>query len=183
MQDIADGHFYLRYAAKDQMEALERSAVASVTNYIKLWKEDFSLTVKTERAFEYDVENALISGSIDLLKRENESNNALEIVDFKTGKRRTEVEEDTILQAQLYTLAARETLSLDVKKAYIHFLDAGTKPGRIQVLTTPKQLEYASKTITHAVNAITSRKFKRDAKSVKICRGCDFETFCPGIKK
>jgi DNA helicase-2/ATP-dependent DNA helicase PcrA len=180
---IADKHFYLRYAAEEQMETLKKSAVKSIQNYIKLWKEDFNLTVKTERTFEYDIENALISGAIDLLKRENYSEDILEIVDFKTGKRRTQVEEDSILQAQLYTIAAREALSLNVKKTYIHFLDAGTSPGRVEVLTTPKQLEYALKTIINAVNGITSRDFKRDPKSIKVCNGCDFKSFCPKIKR
>lgn len=183
VEDTVDKHFYLRYAAKEQMETLKKSAVKSIQNYVKLWKEDFNLTVKTERVFEYDVENALISGSIDLIKRENVPEDVLEIIDFKTGKRRSETEEESHLQAQLYTLASKEALDLNVKKAYIHYLDAGTKPERVEVLTTPTQLGYAKKTIIHAVNGITSRRFKRDAKSVKICKQCDFETLCPKIKR
>jgi DNA helicase-2/ATP-dependent DNA helicase PcrA len=182
-RDLADKHFYLRYAAEDQMETLKKGAVKSIQNYIKLWKEDFSLTVKTEHSFEYDVENALISGSIDLLKRESSAENILELIDFKTGKQRHQVEEDSILQAQLYTIAAREALDLDVKKAFIHFLDTEKNPGRVEVLTTPKQLEYALKTIVNAVNGITSRNFKRDPKSVKVCNGCDFKSFCPKVKR
>jgi DNA helicase-2/ATP-dependent DNA helicase PcrA len=182
-RDIADKHFFLRYAAEEQTETLKKGAVRSVQNYIKLWKEDFSLTVKTERAFEYDVENALISGSIDLLKREHSSEDVLEIIDFKTGKRKTQSEDESHLQAQLYTLAARDALALDVKKAYIHYLDASSKPERVEVLTTPKQLEYAKKTIIHAVNGITSRRFKRDARSIRVCNDCDFKNFCPKIKK
>jgi DNA helicase-2/ATP-dependent DNA helicase PcrA len=184
VEDITDKHFYLRYAAKEQMETLKKSAVKSIQNYVKLWKEDFSLTVKTERAFEYDVENALISGSIDLLKRENVSEDILEIVDFKTGKqRKAQVEEDAILQAQLYTIAAREALDLNIKKAYIHYLDAASKPERVEALTTPKQLEYAKKTIIQAVNGITSRRFRRDAKGIKTCNQCDFKILCPKVKR
>ncbi len=180
---IADKHFYLRYAAEEQMEILKKSAVKSIQNYIKLWEKDFSLTVKTERSFEYDIKNALISGSIDLLKRDNATEDVLEIIDFKTGKQRTQIEEDSILQAQLYTIAAREALGLNVKKAYIHYLDSGSKPERVEVLTTLKQLGYALKTITHTVNGITSRKFNRDAKNMKTCNGCDFKHFCPKIKR
>jgi DNA helicase-2/ATP-dependent DNA helicase PcrA len=182
-RDIADKHLYLRYAAEEQMETLKKSAVRSIRNYIKLWKEDFNLTVKTERAFEYDLENALISGSIDLLKRESIADDILEIVDFKTGKKRNEIEEESHLQAQLYTIAAKEALDLNVKKAYIHYLDTGKIPERVQVLTTSKQLEYAKKTIVNAVNGITTRKFSRDAKSIKMCNGCDFKRFCPRIKR
>lgn len=139
--------------------------------------------MKTERAFEFDVENALISGTIDLLKRENTAEDILELIDFKTGKKRQQVEEDSILQSQLYTIAAKEALSLNVKKAYIHFLDSEKNPGRVEALTTPKQLEYAKKTIVQAVNGITSRKFRRDAKSIKVCTQCDFNSLCPKIKR
>lgn len=183
VEDTVDKHFYLRYAAKEQIKTLKKSAVKSIQNYVKLWKEDFNLTVKTERAFEYDVENALISGSIDLIKRENVPEDVLEIIDFKTGKRRSETEEESHLQAQLYTLASKEALDLNVKKAYIHYLDAGTKPWRVEVLTTPRQLEYAKKTIIHAVNGITSRRFKRDAKGIKICNQCDFKILCSKVKR
>jgi DNA helicase-2/ATP-dependent DNA helicase PcrA len=183
VKDVADSHFYLRYAATEQTETLKKSAVKSVQNYVKLWKDDFSLTVKTERAFEFDVENALISGSIDLLKRENFSEDILEIVDFKTGKQRKQFEEESILQAQLYTIASREALGLNVKKAYIHYLDSGATPERVEVLTTPKQLEYALTTIKKTVNCITTRRFPRDAKSKQVCDGCDFHSFCPKITK
>jgi len=182
-EEIAGRHFYLRYAAKEQMETMRESAIKSIQNYIKLWKEDFSLSVKTERAFEYDLDNALISGSIDLLKREKASEGVLEIIDFKTGKRRSFSEEEAHLQAQLYTIAAREALNLDVKKAYIHYLDTASRPERVEVLTTPKQLEYAKKAISNAVNNILKRKFNRDARNPKICSQCDFKRICPGIKR
>jgi DNA helicase-2/ATP-dependent DNA helicase PcrA len=183
VKEIADKHFYLRYAADEQVETFKKGAIKSIQNYLKLWRDDFSLTVKTERAFEFDVENALIAGAIDLLKREKSAEDILELIDFKTGKKRQQVEEDSILQAQLYTIAAREALSLNVKKAYIHFLDSEKNPGRVEVLTTPKQLEYAKKTIVQAVNGITSRKFRRDSKSIKVCTQCDFNSFCPKLKK
>ncbi|MCX7794763.1 MAG: PD-(D/E)XK nuclease family protein [Thermodesulfovibrionales bacterium] len=165
------------------LDTLRKSAVKSIQNYIKLWKEDFSLTVKTERPFEYDLENALISGTIDLLKRENASEDILEIVDFKTGKRRSFSEEEAHLQVQLYTIAAREALGLDVKKAYIHYLDSGKVPERVEVLTTPRKLEYAKKSIAKAVNDIIKRRFPRDARNIKICNQCDFGKICPKIKR
>lgn len=183
VEEIANKHFYLRYAATEQMEILRKSAIKSIQNYIKLWKEDFSLTVKTERPFEYDVEDALISGSIDLLKRENASEDILEIVDFKTGKRMSFTEEEAHLQAQLYTIAAREALGLNVKKAYIHYLDTGRTPERVEVLTTPRQLEYAKKAITTAVSSIIKRRFNRDARNIRICGQCDFNKICPKIKR
>jgi DNA helicase-2/ATP-dependent DNA helicase PcrA len=122
--------------------------------------------------------NALISGSIDLLKRgEDDSNNVLEIIDFKTGKHRIEGEQMP-LQVQLYTVAAREALSLNVQKAYIHFLD-DKKTTRIEIPTTLKQLDLAMKTISHTIKSITSRSFPRDPKNKRVCQDCDWKKICP----
>jgi len=142
-----------------------------------MWREDFTLSVNTERNFEMDVENALISGSIDLLKRENADESILEVVDFKTGNEKR-LDEELTLQVQLYTIAARQALNLKVNKAYVHFLDA-KKQVRIEVLTTPKQLDLACKTISDTITGITTLRFRRNPKNKKDCDKCDWKKFCP----
>ncbi len=174
-------HFSLRYAAREQEETLKRSALRSIHRYLNLWREDFSLSVKTERTFEMDLDNALLTGTIDLLKRENGDSNILEIIDFKTGNDRKD--RDALdLQVQLYTLAAREALDLNVQKAYVHFLDDQKQP-RLEVLTTPKQLDLAMRTLADAVQGITTRRFQRNPRSKKSCITCDWEKICPQKKK
>lgn len=175
--EILKQQFYLRYAAESRQDTLKRSALRSVLRYIGMWREDFTLSMNTERNFEMDVNNALISGSIDLLKREDVDESILEVVDFKTGNEKR-MDEELILQVQLYTIAAREALNLRVNKAYVHFLDA-KKQARIEVLTTPKQLELAHKTISNTIKGITNRRFRRNAKNKKVCNGCDWRKFCP----
>ncbi len=174
--EILKEQFYLRYAAESQQDTLKRSALRSVLRYIGMWREDFTLSVNTERNFEMDVDNALISGSIDLLKRENADESILEVIDFKTGNEKR-MDEELNLQVQLYTIAAREAFNLKVNKAYVHFLDA-KKQARIEVLTTPKQLDLASKTISDAIKGITIRCFRRNPKNKKVCRKCDWRKFC-----
>jgi len=179
--EILNEHFYLRYAAREQADTLKRSAMRSVLRYLGLWQEDFILSLKSERPFEMDLENALISGTIDLLKRKNVQENILEIIDFKTGNER-KVDEELHLQVQLYTIAAREALGLNIEKAYIHFLDE-KKQQRVEILTTPKQLELALATIADAVRGITTRRFKRNPRNVGICNSCDWKKICPKKRK
>jgi DNA helicase-2/ATP-dependent DNA helicase PcrA len=175
--EILKQQFYLRYAAESQQNTLKRSALRSVLRYIGMWREDFTLSVNTERNFEMNIENALISGSIDLLKKENADESILEVVDFKTGNEKR-MDEELTLQVQLYTIAAREALNLKVNKAYVHFLDA-KKQARIEVLTTPKQLDLANKTISDTIKGITTRRFGRNPKNKKVCSKCDWRKFCP----
>jgi DNA helicase-2/ATP-dependent DNA helicase PcrA len=175
--EILKGNFFLRFAAKDQTETLLKSAMKSVLKYLSLWKEDFILSLKSERNFEMDVDKALISGTIDLLKRENVKDEVLEIIDFKTGNNR-KLEEELHLQVQLYTIAAREALNLNVKKAYVHFLDEA-KQSRVEILTTPKQLDVAIATIKDSIEGILSRRYRRNPKNVKYCKECDWKKICP----
>jgi DNA helicase-2/ATP-dependent DNA helicase PcrA len=170
-------HFYLRYAAREQQDTLQRSALRSVLRYAGMWHEDFSLSVHTERRFEMDVDSALVSGSIDLLKRRYRKDDILEIIDFKTGNER-KLDEELHLQVQLYTVAARDALSLDVQKAYVHFLD-DEKQKRAEILITPQQLNLAMQTIRDAISGITTRRFRRNPKNKRLCNGCDWEKICP----
>ncbi len=170
-------NFYLRYAADEQEKTLRKSALRSVVRYVDMWEKDFTLSVKTERTFEMDVENALLSGSIDLLKREDGKNDILEIIDFKTGNER-KMDEELNLQVQLYTVAAHEALALNVKKAFVHFLDT-KKQERIEISTKPKQLELAMGTVKDAINGIASRRFRRNPRNRKACAACDWGKVCP----
>ncbi len=175
--ELLKKHFYLRYASEAQQKKFIKAALQSILSYLNLWHEDFTLSLKTERPFEMDMDNALISGTIDLLKRKSTQENILEIIDFKTGNER-KLQEELDLQVQLYTIAAREALKLNIEKAYIHYLDE-KKQKRVEVLTTPKQLDLARQTVINAVKGITGRRFRRNPRNIKICEDCDWSKLCP----
>jgi DNA helicase-2/ATP-dependent DNA helicase PcrA len=143
-----------------------------------MWKTDFSLAIKTERPFELEFNNALISGSIDLLKRDSVDESILEVIDFKTGKPNSDLAEKYDLQIQLYTIAAREALGLNTKKALVHYLD-DEKNQRVEVITSTYAMKNASEQIGFAIGGITTASFKRDARRNQVCKNCDFCDICP----
>ena len=84
-----------------------------------------------EQAFEIPVEHAVISGTIDLLLREDTDGNILEatVIDFKTMEGGPEPEEnerlqwtDLALQVQLYAKAANEVLGENARTGAVHLL-------------------------------------------------------------
>ena len=84
-----------------------------------------------EQAFEIPVEHAVISGTIDLLLREDTDGNILEatVIDFKTMEGGPEPEEnerlqwtDLALQVQLYAKAANEVLGKNARTGAVHLL-------------------------------------------------------------
>ncbi len=182
---LIEEHFYLRYASDDMTERLKVGATKSLTKYVQMWEQDFSLCVKTERPFELEFDNALIAGSIDMIKREEGSETVLEVIDFKTGKADNDLMHKYELQVQLYTIAAQEALGINTQKALIHFIDTD-KNERLAVQTQPAALDTAREEISFALQGITQANFRRDARQDKICKTCDWHKMCPkrkGFKK
>jgi len=178
---IIDEHFYLRYASAVLSDRLKISAMKSLGEYVQMWEKDFSLSVKTERPFELEFDNALITGSIDMIKREDGNETVLEVIDFKTGKPDNDLMNRYELQVQLYTIAAHEALGINTQKALIHFIDTD-KNERLAVQTAPAALETAREELSYALQGITKASFKRDARQDKICKLCDWGTMCPKRK-
>ncbi len=181
IQELLEEHFYLRYASEAVKADLMNSARKSMERYVKMWEADFTLSVKTERPFELEFDNALISGSIDMIKRDGADEAILEIIDFKTGKPDNELAERYDLQVQLYSIAARDALGINTKKALIHYLDA-VKNARVEVVTTKYALDNATEQIKSAISGITTGTFKRDARKNDICKTCDWNGVCPKRK-
>jgi len=176
--EIVEANFYMRYASDNLSERLKKSAFKSIERYVKMWEQDFSLCVKTERPFELEFQNALINGSIDMIKRETDDGTTLEVIDFKTGKAENELMEKYELQLQLYTIAAKEALAMDIQHAQVHFLDVA-KNQRLQIGTSEHALETAREQIAYAVSGITQMDFRRDARNNNKCQTCDWKNICP----
>lgn len=176
--ELVDEHFYLRYSATKQAETLKESCLKSLSNYLDLWKKDFSLAVKTEQQFEMEFEDkALINGSIDLLSRSEGDENILEIIDFKTGKIQSHYEEKYAHQVILYTIAAKEALEKEISKAYIHYLD-DEKAERKEVSITDEKIGQTKAHLSSAIDGIVQNNYCRKSKK-KICKNCDWNLICP----
>lgn len=181
IKELVDNHFYMRYAATKQEQRLKQSCLQSLQNYVDLWRQDFSLAVKTEQNFEMDFgEKALINGSIDMLSRSPQDENVLEIIDFKTGKVQSQFEEKYAHQVVLYTIAATEALEKDIDKAYLHYLDS-KKAERKEIDITPEKIKETKQKLNSAIDGITSNKFPRKPEK-NSCAKCDWSTICPQSK-
>lgn len=181
ISQFIEDHFYLRYASDSVASRLKVGALKSLVKYVQMWEKDFSLSVKTERPFELEFDNALIAGSIDMIKREDGNESVLEVIDFKTGKADNDLMHKYELQVQLYTIAAQEALGINTQKALIHFIDTD-KNERLAVQTSPSALETAKEELSFALQGITKASFNRDARQDKICKSCDWCNMCPKRK-
>ena len=173
---IFDNMFHLRYAPGSIEKGMEKGAKKVVKSYLKVQKGEFNRILETEKRFEFVLDNALISGQIDLLKKVDETGNVteVEIIDFKT-----ESNSDTIYtleydkQLRLYTIACMESLGLNPQKACIHRLDDNER--EYVDISEPKLLETKNE-VNDSIKKILTKKFI--PKPSKNCEKCDYKYIC-----
>jgi DNA helicase-2/ATP-dependent DNA helicase PcrA len=152
--------------------------------YAGSYGDDFARTRKIEARFEIPLDEAVISGSIDLMLREDTGGNVLEaeIVDFKSMEGGTDPEineqlewTDLVLQVQLYAKAAREVLGENARTGHVHLLKDNQ---RVSVAVDDAAVQAAVDNVEWAVKRIIAEDFPM-RPSVTKCGDCDFQALCP----
>lgn len=148
--------------------------------YIKNYADDFTRIRQDEARFELSVEDALITGSIDLLLKEDEKQNiqSAEVIDFKSMELPEDIEEqdwrEMAIQVQLYSKAAKEVIGENAETGFVHTLKNNK---RIPIPVDPTSIFGAIGAIEWAVKGILSNDFpQRSCQSN--CGKCDLSAFC-----
>lgn len=177
IEDTLDRMFKLRYATKKIAENMKKSAAKVIKSYVALHKDDFGRILETEKNFEFVLDDALISGQIDLLKKTDENNNVteVEIIDFKTEKKDGVYSVDREKQLRFYAIACLDSLGIKPEKAYVHHLDDHSKT---HVDISSPMLEATKKDISEQVSSILARRFPPKPEKQK-CLNCDYRVICP----
>lgn len=154
-------------------------ALEMLDNFVEMLEEDFEIEYLPTDDFYHSIKDYQdlitplsndfdISGKFDLVAREG---NALQIVDFKTGKR----EEENPFQLRFYKILAEEKFKKPVKKASFYFLKTGNKK---KFDLEKEKTEGIKKEILGKIDEInTTEDF--EARPSKLCKFCLYQTFCP----
>jgi len=132
--------------------------------------------VETELKFELQVGSAKLTGRVDRIDRTGPDTVA--IVDYKTGKARSQEDADESLQLSLYALAAREAWGKHAERLIFHNLE-----NNIAICTTRNdgELEAAKLRVQKAADGIAQGKFS--AKPGYHCAYCPYRNLCPATEK
>ncbi len=132
--------------------------------------------IETERRFELQVGSEKMTGRVDRIDRTGPSTVA--IVDYKTGKPRSQEDADESLQLSLYALAARETWGKRADRLIFHNLENNTA-----VCTTriDAELEAAKLRVQKAADGIAEGNFA--PKLGYHCAFCPYRNLCPATEK
>jgi DNA helicase II / ATP-dependent DNA helicase PcrA len=164
-------------ADRYQYELYLRQGLEQLRQFFECARRDPAVEViDTESRFEMQIGGAKVAGRVDRIDRTGPDSVA--IVDYKTGKPKSQDDADESLQLSLYALAARETLGKHADRLIFHNLENNTP-----VCTTRNeaQLEEAKLRVRKVADWIAQGKFA--AKPGYQCSYCPYRNLCPATEK
>jgi len=190
-EQIAKEVFHLKHVAPSRdpvnrpgpYENARARAAEIVGTYAESFGKDFAHERQVEARFEVPLDRTVISGSIDLLIRENEAGEVVDakVIDFKSIQGGTEPESsqdldwtELALQVQLYALGARQVLGENTRTGAVHFLKDNL---RVDVPIDDDALRAAVQNVEWSVGRIIAGDFPMRPHHAK-CETCDFRMLC-----
>jgi DNA helicase-2/ATP-dependent DNA helicase PcrA len=130
----------------------------------------------TEEWFDVQIANTKLTGRIDRMDRAPDG--SVVIVDYKTGKARSQEDADDSLQLSIYAMAAHQKWGYRVSELVFHNLE-----GNVPVVSkrTDFQLEQARERVLNVARNIADGNFK--PKPDFYCNFCAFRGLCPAREK
>jgi DNA helicase-2/ATP-dependent DNA helicase PcrA len=130
----------------------------------------------TEYKFELPVGSSKLVGRIDRL--DGTGLDTVAIVDYKTGKPKSQEDADESLQLSLYALAAKEKLGKRADRLIFHNLEDNTA---ICTTRTDGELEAAKLRVQEVAEKIARQEFSPDPGYH--CAFCPYRNLCPATEK
>src|ERR1035437_590751 len=132
--------------------------------------------LETERRFELQVGSAKLAGRVDRI--DPPGADSVAIVDYKTGKPKSQEDADESLQLSLYALAAREAFGKRADRLIFHNLENNTA-----VCTTRNdgELEAAKLRVRKVAEGIAQGEFPPNPQYH--CAFCPYRNLCPATEK
>ena len=113
------------YESKAHHDTLKKRGGEILKAFYGHFKEEVPRIEFLEKPFKLKVEKYTISGRID--RADKLADGSLEIIDYKTGKSRSQKDVDKDEQLAIYAMASKECFAQDASKLTLYFLDDDLK--------------------------------------------------------
>lgn len=174
--DLVEDHFHLPFASDSLLNIMKKSVYKILKQYADNYSDELKLSLETEKSFELLLENTLIAGKIDLIRKKTEKGEDLIIVDFKTEKDPDFLrQEKHAKQVILYGIALESIYGKLPRNVYVHYLDKGE---RKEAQFDQLRINNLKNEIKQVVDNIQHSNFPRNPKDSNRCAKCDFSKIC-----
>jgi DNA helicase-2/ATP-dependent DNA helicase PcrA len=160
----------------DELQFRER-AVAALESYWRDDRDSDSEAVWFERSFAFRIGPHLLRGRVDRVDRHPDG--TFELIDYKTGRAKTEQELREDVQLSVYQMGARESWGLETSAQSYFYVLTGE---RVPVEHSEEELERVRATISEIAAGILKQRFE-PTPSPDVCRFCDYRIICPAAEK
>jgi superfamily I DNA/RNA helicase/RecB family exonuclease len=165
------------FGDSDDEKQFHGRAVDALERY---WEEDRASDAEPvwfERSFAFKLGDHLLRGRVDRVDRRQDG--SYELIDYKTGKSKTEDELREDVQLSLYQMGAREAWRLETSaQSYLYVLTGEKVP----VEHSQEELERVKATVAEIADGIMKQEFE-PKPSYEVCSFCDYRIICPAAEK
>ncbi|HEU4906926.1 MAG TPA: ATP-dependent DNA helicase [Solirubrobacterales bacterium] len=162
-------------SSDDELQFRDRAREA-IRLYWELESESEGEPVWLERKFDIRIGEHHVRGRVDRVDRLPGGDH--ELIDYKTGERKSEADLESDLQLALYRLAARDAWDLEASTgSYYYVLDAE----KVAAPVGPGDAERVERTVLQVGEGILGQDFE-PRPSPKVCSWCDYRLICPAAE-
>jgi DNA helicase-2/ATP-dependent DNA helicase PcrA len=162
-------------SSDDELQFRDRAREA-MRLYWEREREAEGEPVWLERKFDIRIGEHHVRGRVDRVDRL--PGGGYELIDYKTGERKSEADLESDLQLALYRLAAREAWDLEAKTgSYYYVLDAD----KVAAPVRPDDAERVERTVLQVGEGIVGQDFE-PRPSPTVCGWCDYRLICPAAE-
>jgi DNA helicase-2/ATP-dependent DNA helicase PcrA len=161
-----------------QEQAYKQAGLEQLRAFVEKQESNETLPLDMESYFSLDLGEVLLEGRIDqinpLVPRAPADEDAVELIDYKTGRPRSQKEADNSLQLSVYALAAQEEMKLKPRRLTFYCL-SNNQP--VHTIRTERDLKAVKAEILTVAEQIRQGHFS--AEPGFVCKFCDFRPICP----
>ncbi|MEK6278529.1 MAG: PD-(D/E)XK nuclease family protein, partial [Actinomycetota bacterium] len=162
-------------SSDDELQYRDR-ALEALRRYWEHEQASDAETVSIERKFDFKIGPHHLRGRVDRVDKLPDG--GFELIDYKTGQRKTEAELADDLQLALYRVAARQAWDLDAEMgSYYYVLDAE----KVAVGGSADDTERVERTVLDVGKGILDQDFE-PKPSPAVCSWCDYRLICPAAE-
>jgi DNA helicase-2/ATP-dependent DNA helicase PcrA len=159
----------------DELQFRDRAREA-MRLYWERERESEGEPIWLERKFDIGIGPHHVRGRVDRVDRL--ADGSYELIDYKTGERKSEADLESDLQLALYRLAAREAWGIEAGSAsYYYVLDGD----RVAAPIRPDDAERVERTVLEVGEGVLGQDFE-PRPSPTTCGWCDYRLICPAAE-
>jgi DNA helicase-2/ATP-dependent DNA helicase PcrA len=165
------------FGASDEERQLHEKATTALQRYHARCHAEPARPVWFEKAFSFRLGAHTLRGRVDRV--DELPDGRYELIDYKTGRPKTQSQLREDVQLSLYAVGAREAWHVDAERqSYLYVLD----DEKVPVPTEDIDRDWISETVAEVADGILGQGFE-PTPSYAACSTCDYRIACPAAER